>query len=517
MPRQPGDGRIDEMSSINEKKPLLLYNTLTRRKSELRPRDEGKVGMYVCGPTVYDYSHIGHARAYVFFDVLFRFLKFLGYEVTYVRNVTDLDDKLIRKANDEGLEVREVAERYTAAFHEDMERLGNLPPTVEPRATDHIEDMHGLIAALLERGIAYRVDGDVYYSVDAFRDYGKLSRRDLQKHVAGARVDVDERLKSPADFALWKSAKPGEPSWPSPWGPGRPGWHIECSAMSRKYLGADFDIHGGGMDLIFPHHENEIAQSEGAWEKPFCRVFLHNGFVNVNKEKMSKSLGNFFLIRQVLEHVDSEALRFFLMGTHYRGPIDLMVDLDGNGRVRAFPQVLDAQKRIVYFYETRRRVEELLPGSGGAPASAPPKEIAKKLDGYESSILDALCDDVNTAAAVGHMSDAFRFINVTLDGMKKGGDARRAAAQAMAALVKRTSSLMGILEKDTDAFLDAYTDRRLAAMGLGRQDIAARIEERTRARASKDYGRADEIRDELLASGIELMDGKGGTRFRVKD
>jgi len=501
----------------DEKTPLLLYNTLTRRKSELRPRDEGKVGMYVCGPTVYDYSHIGHARAYVFFDVLFRLLRFLGYEVTYVRNVTDLDDKLIRKANEEGAEVREVAERYTTAFHEDMERLGNLPPTIEPRATDHIEDMHGLISALLDRGIAYRVDGDVYYSVDAFPGYGKLSRRELQKHIAGARVDVDERLKSPADFALWKSAKPGEPSWPSPWGPGRPGWHIECSAMSRKYLGADFDIHGGGMDLIFPHHENEIAQSEGALEKPFCRVFLHNGFVNVNKEKMSKSLGNFFLIREVLEHVDSEALRFFLLGTHYRGPIDLMVDLDEAGRVRAFPQIQDAQKRIVYFYETRRRIEELLPADGpGAPA-AMPKEIAAKLDGYEGDILDALHDDANTAAAVGHISDAFRFINETLDGMKKGGPARTAAAAGMAAFVKKIGSLMGILEKDTDAFLDAYTDRRLAAMGLGRQEVQAKIEARARARAQKDYGLADEIRGELLAGGIELMDGKGGTRFRVKD
>ncbi len=501
----------------DEKKPLFLYNTLTRRKSELSPRDEGKVGMYVCGPTVYDYSHIGHARAYVFFDVLFRFLKFLGYDVTYVRNVTDLDDKLIKKANEEGLEVREVAERYTAAFHEDMERLGNLPPSVEPRATDHIDEMHGLITALLDRGIAYQVDGDVYYSVDAFPGYGKLSRRELQKHIAGARVDVDERLKSPADFALWKSAKPGEPSWPSPWGPGRPGWHIECSAMSQKYLGADFDIHGGGMDLIFPHHENEIAQSEGAYGEPFCRVFLHNGFVNVNKEKMSKSLGNFFLIREVLEHVDSEALRFFLLGTHYRGPIDLMVDLDESGKVLAFPQVQDAQKRIVYFYETRRRIEELLPAGGaGAPAAAP-KEIAEKLNRYEGDILDALCDDVNTAAAVGHISDAFRFINETLDGMRKGGDARTGAAAGMADLVKKIGSLMGILEKETDAFLDSYTDRRLAAMGLGRQEVEAKIEARTQARARKDYGRADEIRGELLAAGIELMDGKGGTRFRVKD
>ena len=500
-----------------DNKPLLLYNTLTRRKGELRPRDEGKVGMYVCGPTVYDYSHIGHARAYVFFDVLFRFLKFLGYEVTYVRNITDLDDKLIRKAGEEGVEVRKVAERYTAAFHEDMERLGNLPPTVEPRATEHMEDMHGLISALMERGIAYQVEGDVYYSVDAFPEYGKLSRRELQKHVAGARVDVDERLKSPADFALWKSAKPGEPSWPSPWGPGRPGWHIECSAMSRKYLGPDFDIHGGGMDLIFPHHENEIAQSEGAYRKPFCRVFLHNGFVNVNKEKMSKSLGNFFLIREVLEHVDSEALRLFLLGTHYRGPIDRLVDLDENGKVKAFPQVQDAQKRIVYFYETKRRIEELLPGPGGGSGADLPRESAQKLEGFENAILDALHDDVNTAAAVGRISDAFRFINVTLDRMKKGGKARLAAAAAMAGLVQKTSSLMGILEKDTDAFLDAYTDRRLAAMGLGRKDIEARIEARTQARAAKDYGRADEIRDELLAAGIELMDGKGGTRFRVKD
>ena len=497
-----------------------LYNTLTRRKDALAPRDEGKVALYVCGPTVYDYSHIGHARAYVFFDVLFRFLRSLGYEVTYVRNVTDLDDKLIRKAAEEGVEVREVAARYTDAFHEDMTRLGTLPPTIEPKATEHIADMHGLIEALLKNGIAYVLDGDVYYSVEAFRGYGKLSRRELDKMLMGARVEVDARLKSPADFALWKAARPGEPSWPSPWGPGRPGWHIECSAMSLKYLGPDFDIHGGGMDLIFPHHENEIAQAEGATGRPFCRMFVHNGFVNVNKEKMSKSLGNFFLIRQVFQHADSEALRLFLLGTHYRGPIDLVVDLDAGGRLLGFPQVQDAQKRVLYFYETRRRIEEILEEGGGAPTggAGAPEEIRARLKGFDDAIREALLDDVNTALAVGHMSDAFRAMNETLDGLKKGGrDARRGAAALFEGFITRLSGVTGLLEKRTDDFIDAYTRRRLDAMGLAREAIEGRIEERNRARAAKDYARADEIRGELLAMGIELMDGKGGTRFRIRE
>ena len=499
---------------------VSIYNTLTRRKDELRVRDPGKVSMYVCGPTVYDYSHVGHARAYVFFDVLFRFLRSAGYEVTYARNITDLDDRLIKKAGEEGLTVAQVAARYTDAFHEDMARLGNLAPTIEPKATEHIEDMHGLIAALIEKGIAYIVEGDVYYSIDAFPGYGKLSRRSLDSHIAGARVEVDPRLKNPADFALWKAAKPGEPTWPSPWGPGRPGWHIECSAMSMKYLGPDFDIHGGGMDLIFPHHENEIAQAEGATGKPFCRVFVHNGFVNINKEKMSKSLGNFFLIRQVLEHVDSEALRFFLLGTHYRGPIDLIVDLDAAGNVTAFPQIQDAEKRVLYFHETRRKIEELLAAAG--PGRARPgnavDHVRKKLDGFDELIMGALHDDVNTALATGHISDAFRFINVTLDGLRKATpDARAGIAGEFERFIVKISSLMGILEKKTEGFIDAVMNRRLEKMGVARPYIEEKIEERKQARAKKDFKLADAIRDELLSKKIELMDGAGATRWRVMD
>ena len=505
-----------------KKKAVTLYNTLTRRKDELNVRDAGRVGMYVCGPTVYDYSHIGHARAYIFFDVLYRFLRESGYEVTYVRNITDVDDKLIKKANEEGVAVGKVAERYTAAFHEDMELLGNLPPTMEPRATEHIDEMLELITALIEKKIAYVTGGDVWYSIDAFPWYGKLSRRPLDSCPVMARVDADERLKSPHDFALWKAAKPDEPSWPSPWGPGRPGWHIECSAMSRKYLDVDFDIHGGGMDLIFPHHENEIAQSEGAHEKPFCRFFVHNGFVNVNKEKMSKSLGNFFLIREVLEHVDCEALRLFLLGTHYRSPIDLIVDLDSEGRVSAFPQVQDAQKRVLYFYETRRKIDEILSAAGegetGKGAGPPPDDIREKMLNFENKIMEALYDDVNTALALGHVSDAFRFINDTLDGMKKGkADAKKRAAHGFNPFITRVSSLLGILEKKTDDFLEAYRNRGLERMGLTRDFIEEKIAARQEARKNRDYKLADEIRDELLAKGIELKDGKGETRWGIKE
>ena len=297
---------------------MRVYNTMTRSKEELVPLVPGEIRMYSCGVTVYDLSHVGHARMLIVFDVISRYLRFAGYRVTFVRNFTDIEDKIIRRANHEGVPAREISERYVAAFHEDVAALGALPPEVEPKATDHVPEMVALIEKLLAGGYAYVVDGDVYFEVRRFPAYGKLSGKNLEDLLAGARVEVDERKRDPRDFALWKSAKPGEPSWPSPWGPGRPGWHIECSAMSMRYLGESFDIHGGGEDLIFPHHECEIAQTEAVTHKPFARYWLHNGFVNLGKEKMSKSLGNTLTIRDIVKRHEAEALRLWILGTHYR-------------------------------------------------------------------------------------------------------------------------------------------------------------------------------------------------------
>ncbi len=301
---------------------LRVYNTLSGEKEVFVPLKPGRAGMYVCGVTVYDFCHIGHARANVVFDVIYRYLRYAGYDVTYVRNYTDIDDKIINRANQEGVDYRTISDRYIQAFDEDMERLGLAKPTVEPKATDHIGGIIAIIETLISKGHAYESEGDVYYAVETFPDYLKLSKRNLDEMKAGARVEVGDKKRHPMDFALWKDSKPGEPWWQSPWGKGRPGWHIECSAMSMEFLGATFDFHGGGKDLIFPHHENEIAQSEAANGCQFVRYWLHNGFVNINSEKMSKSLGNFFTIRQVLEKFDPETLRFFILSAHYRSPID---------------------------------------------------------------------------------------------------------------------------------------------------------------------------------------------------
>jgi cysteinyl-tRNA synthetase len=301
---------------------LQLYNTLTRKKEPFVTLEPGKVKLYVCGITVYDYCHIGHARSAIVFDVIYRYLMHRGYEVTYVRNFTDIDDKIIRRANEEETDYRSIAERYIAAFYEDMDALDVLRPTLEPLATDHVAEMIEIVAILMKKGIAYQSGTDVYFKVENFAHYGKLSGRSLEDMIAGARVDVDEQKRNPLDFVLWKGSKPGEPTWVSPWGAGRPGWHIECSAMGAHYLGPSFDIHGGGKDLVFPHHENEIAQSEAAFEVPFVRYWLHNGFVNINNEKMSKSLGNFFTIRDILQTVHPETLRLFVLSKHYRSPVD---------------------------------------------------------------------------------------------------------------------------------------------------------------------------------------------------
>ncbi len=332
--------------------PLRIYNTLTGKKEDFVPQTPGKVSMYVCGVTVYDHCHIGHARANVVFDVVYRYLRHIGYEVTYVRNYTDVDDKIINRANKEGVDFREITERFIREFDRDMNALGIAEPTFQPRATEHIDDIVRIVSALVDKGFAYQAGGDVYFNVERYAEYLKLSKRNLDDMKAGARIEVDERKEHPMDFVLWKEAKPGEPSWDSPWGKGRPGWHIECSAMSMRFLGETIDIHGGGKDLVFPHHENEIAQSEAATGKPFVRYWLHNGFVNINSEKMSKSLGNFFTIKEVLDRYEAEVLRFFLLTAHYRSPLDFS-DQNMN----------EAEAGLDRIYTALARMEEFAAGS----------------------------------------------------------------------------------------------------------------------------------------------------------
>ena len=485
---------------------IRIHNTLTRRRDALETREAGRLGLYVCGPTVYDHAHLGHARVYVLFDTLVRFLEHRGYEVTYVRNITDIDDKIIKRAQETGQTCESVAGTFIDSFNADMDVLNVRRPTIEPKATEHVPEMIEIVSKLVDAGLAYPLEGDVYFSIEAFRGYGKLSGRDLDQLMAGARVEVDTRLRNPHDFALWKASRPGEPTWDSPWGPGRPGWHIECSAMSLKYLGAGFDIHGGGLDLIFPHHENEIAQSEGALGERFCRMFMHNGFVNVNREKMAKSKGNFFLIRQILEHAHPEAVRLFLLGTHYRGPIDLQVTMDGDGAVREFPQIAEAQKRTEYYYETLGRLER-----ASASGSDDTGAVAGAAEAFRDQVDASLCDDFNTARAVGHLNDFMRTANELVDG-GGGGAAARLALEALAGC----GGVLGIMQSTPDAFAEGVRDRRLAALGITADEIEARIEARREARARKDWAAADAIRDELAALGIELRDAGDGTRWTVR-
>lgn len=452
------------------------------------PLHPPRVGMYVCGVTVYDRSHIGHARALVTFDVVARYLRERGYDLTFVRNFTDVDDKIIARARELGVSPSELVAVNLQAFAEDVRALGCLPPTIEPRATEHIPDMIALIERLLARGLAYVVDGDVYFSVERFPNYGKLSKRRIEDLIAGARVEVDERKRHPMDFALWKASKPGEPWWESPWGRGRPGWHIECSAMAAKYLGQPFDIHGGGADLIFPHHENEIAQSEGAHGCEFARYWLHNGLVTIGAEKMSKSLGNFMTVAEAVARAGGEATRLFVLGTHYRSPLDFA------------PERLDeAARALARLYETLARVDEAAPSAQAEPDASILAEYRAAMD-----------DDFNTARALGIVFEAVREMNRLMDEGKPGEAARlRASVRAIAAV-------LGVGATDPQAFLAAERQRFLAARGLSEEEIQARIRERAEARKQKNFARADQIRAELRARGIVLEDTPSGTIWKVE-
>ncbi|MDT8420223.1 MAG: cysteine--tRNA ligase [Desulfuromonadales bacterium] len=479
---------------------LRVYNTMSGQKEEFQPLVPGKVGMYVCGVTVYDYCHIGHARANIVFDIIFRYLQFAGYDVTYVRNYTDVDDKIINRANERGIDSKALAEEFIRAFDEDMETLGLVKPTHEPRATEYIDEIIVICKTLIDKGMAYASGGDVYYRVDRFDGYLKLSKRNMEEMQAGARIAPGEQKENPMDFALWKAAKPGEPSWESPWGPGRPGWHIECSAMSSSLLGDSFDIHGGGRDLIFPHHENEIAQSEAANEKPFAKYWIHNGFVNVNQEKMSKSLGNFFTIRDIVRKFDPEVVRFFILTAHYRSPIDFS---DGN--------LEDAASGLSRFYEALQAAAEALEG-------CPESDVASGLGAQlEARFREAMDDDFNSALAIGHLFEGVRSINRLISEKKFRKKAELVAqVRDLHRTVIKLGEVIGLFRSDPHSWLEQFKLAGLDSLGISAGEIESLIAERLQARKDKDFTRSDEIRDELEVRGIMLLDSREGTSWKLK-
>ncbi|MFZ2289819.1 MAG: cysteine--tRNA ligase [Halopseudomonas yangmingensis] len=459
---------------------LSIYNTLSKQKAPLQPLEDNHVRMYVCGMTVYDFCHIGHARVMVAFDVVARWLRHSGYRLTYIRNITDIDDKIIKRANENGESFQALTGRMIDAMHEDERRLAVLPPDQEPRASEHIAGMHAMIQTLIDKGYAYAPgNGDVYYRVGKFEGYGKLSRRRIEDLKIGARIEVDEAKEDPLDFVLWKGVKPGEPSWASPWGDGRPGWHIECSVMSTCCLGDTFDIHGGGPDLVFPHHENEIAQSEAATGKPYAMAWMHAGAVRVDGEKMSKSLGNFFTIREVLEKYHPEVVRYLLVSSHYRSAINYSED-----------NLKESKAALERFYNALKGLPEVAAAGG--------EEFVARFGA-------AMDDDFNTPEACAVLFDMAREVN-----RLKDSDIQ--AAAALAARLRELAGLLGVLQLDAEAFLQAG-----AAGKVDAAEVEALIQARLQARAEKNWGESDRIRDQLTAMGVVLEDGKGGTSWRLAD
>ena len=458
---------------------LTIYNSLTRAKDEFHPIDRGKVRMYVCGMTVYDYCHMGHARVMVVFDMVARYLRYRGYQVTYVRNITDIDDKIIKRAGENSETIEQLTERFIQAMHNDAAALGVLPPDQEPRATEHIDQIIHMIESLLQNKLAYLADNhDVFFSVSKFPGYGKLSGKNTDELRAGERVGIQEAKDDPLDFVLWKAAKPGEPSWPSPWGPGRPGWHIECSAMSTHCLGQHFDIHGGGQDLQFPHHENEIAQSEGATGQPFVNVWMHNGFVRINDEKMSKSLGNFFTVREVLQHYRPEEIRFFILSSHYRSPLNYSLE-----------NLAEAQAALERLYTALRDV----------PAGDTTINVAD-VEKF-NALMD---DDFNTPKAIAFLHELAHEINRL--------DKNSERALALAVALRYFGAVLGLLQESPQEFLQSRSGN--VAGKMENEEINRLIEQRNQARRNREFKEADHIRDLLAGNGVILEDSPQGTVWR---
>ena len=462
---------------------MLIYNTQTRRKEEFVPLEEGKVRIYACGPTVYNYFHIGNARPFIVFDILRRYLEHKGYEVKFVQNFTDIDDKMIRRANEEGITVKELGERFIAEYYKDADALGIERATVNPKATEHIPEIIDIIQRLEAKGLAYAVDnGDVYYNTKGFAGYGKLCGQCMDDLESGARIEVDNIKRNPMDFALWKAQKPGEPAWESPWGMGRPGWHIECSAMSMKYLGETIDIHCGGKDLVFPHHENEIAQSEGATGRPFVRYWMHNGFINVDNQKMSKSLGNFFTVRDIAKEFDLEAVRMFMLSAHYRSPINFSRDM-----------IEQAKASLDRLYTARDHYSFLLENAKDGEMGEKETELMAKVKAVREGFDSAMDDDMNTANAIGQLFELVREANAALN-----ENSVKSAIQAVLDTMDELTGVLGILRRKTDE-KDDEVEKLLAA--------------RAEARANKNWAESDRLRDLITSMGYTLKDTKQGQQI----
>jgi cysteinyl-tRNA synthetase len=485
---------------------MQFFNSLTRRKEAFRPKEPGRVSIYVCGITAYDLCHIGHARAAVVFDVLVRFLRHRGLEATFIRNFTDVDDKIIKRALEEGRSSEAVSRAYIEAFYQDMDRLNVLRADIEPKATEHIEDMQRLIARLLEKGQAYATpSGDVYFRVRSFPDYGFLSGRDIEELQSGARIEPGEEKEDPLDFALWKRAKPEEPAWPSPWGEGRPGWHIECSAMSERYVDLPLDIHAGGQDLIFPHHENERAQSMAASGGEFVRYWMHNGFVRVQSEKMSKSLGNFITLRDIFGFFLPEVLRFFLLSTHYRSPLDF-----------SWEALKEAEKGLKRIYQTKDQLEQALSRSSWKKTALDPKDRQEVKDIFEQWQA-SLEDDLNTAAALGHVFNLVRLANRLLeDKAARQSEEGRELFQGCLDNIAELGSILGVFIQESRAFLTSLRDSRAARRQIDTGRVEALLSQRQQARREKDFQQADALREELNAMGVEVQDTPQGPVWDVE-
>ncbi|WP_027186272.1 cysteine--tRNA ligase [Desulfovibrio inopinatus] len=484
---------------------MQLFNSMTKKKEAFTPLVPGRVGLYACGITAYDYCHIGHARSSVVFDTLVRYLRKIGNTVTFVRNFTDIDDKIIKRAARENTTERDIADTYIQAFYDDMDALRIQRADHEPKATEFVQEMIDLAATLIERGHAYATpSGDVYFRVRSFDGYGKLSGRNIEEMRSGARIAPGEEKEDPLDFALWKGAKPGEPTWESPWGPGRPGWHLECSAMSEKLLGIPFDIHGGGQDLLFPHHENELAQSEAATGKEFARFWVHNGFVQINSEKMSKSLGNFITIRDIFKLYLPEVLRFFLLTTHYRSPLDY-----------SDAALSEAEKGIKRIYQTLAAIDEASKRTkwSGTPL---PDDMRQEYETHKAAITESLEDDLNTAAALGHIFSLVRLAGRILDdkALKKSGQAKDLTLE-IRDTIRGLADVFAVFDTPPAEFLENLKSSRAKRHNIDPAAVEALIQKRQDARKAKDFAASDAIRDELAAMHVEVKDTPEGTVWDV--